>query len=680
VKKLPLGPGARNARRSPRPGAPEPAVHRRRTRALAVVWVLFGLVYVARAADLQVVQGARWEKLAEAQNAEKVQIPAQRGSLLDRDGRPLSIGSQDFRAYLAPAEAGDPRHAAAAIARVLGLSRADEHHLASADGGWVAIPRKVTTAERQRLQAAVHQGLHFEPLETRVYPEGSLARTLLGSVNAGGRGRSGLELVLDSLLQGAPGAALTRRDARGQTYRIPDGEVRQPQPGDDVELTIDAELQRIAEDALDRALKETGASGGDVIMEDPATGELLAVASRRMGDPLSVPAFTDPYEPGSTLKPFLLASLLSEGRVRLGEKIDTEDGVWHADGRTIRDVHGEDSLSVADVIRFSSNIGAAKLSARLSPGMQYHFLRDFGFGVPTGVEYPAESSGLLRKPDDWSGFSQASLAMGYEVSVTSLQLVMAYGALANGGVLMRPYLVREVRSPEGGVLYRRRPQPIRRVIDPKVAREVTRVLATVVESGTGSRARMATLPVAGKTGTARVALGEGYERGRYSASFVGYTPVDDPKLVVLTKLDDPQGSYFGGSTAAPVSRAMLQAALATRGVTLPAGRLAHVAPTSGRPMWGGDPASARVRATDEASGGGPFVFAVNASPDPWPAEREGEDGRRVLPDLRGLPVRSAVARLHELGLRVALQATGTVETQSPGPGARVSAGATIRLH
>jgi cell division protein FtsI (penicillin-binding protein 3) len=678
VKGLPLGGSGRTGRSKPSP-VPSPASHRRRTRILAVVWALFGLVYVARAADLQIVQGSRWEKLAEAQNAEKVRIPAQRGALLDRDGRPLVLGSHEYRAYLAPAEAPDPRHAAAGIARALGLSRSDERRLASARAGWVAIPRRITTAERDRLQAAVHEGLHFEPLAARVYPEGTLARSLLGSVSSEGGGRSGLELVLDSLLRGSPGAALARRDARGRTYRIPNGEVMEPRPGDDVELTIDAQLQRIAEDALDRALKETGASGGDVVMADPSTGELLAVASRRVDDPLSVPAFTDPYEPGSTLKPFLLASLLTEGRVRLGEKVDTENGVWHEDGRTIRDVHGEDSLTVTDVIRFSSNIGAAKLSARLSPGMQYHFLRDFGFGVPTGVEYPAESSGLLRRPDDWSGFSQASLAMGYEISVTSLQLVMAYGALANGGVLMRPYLVKEVRSKDGEVVYHRDPEPVRRVIDPKVAKEVTRVLATVVESGTGSRARLATLPVAGKTGTARVAMREGYERGRYSASFVGYTPVDNPKLVVLTKLDDPQGSYFGGSTAAPLSRSMLQAALATRGVALPDSRLARSAPVPARPVWGGErrtppPAEAGQPAR------GPFVFAVNGSPDPWPGDRDGQDGWRVLPDLRGLSVRSAVARLHELGLRVALRARGTVHAQSPGPGRRVSAGATVQLH
>ena len=679
MKGLPIDAGAQDSGRPESGRTPSERTHRRRGRVLAAVWILLGLAYVARAADLQVVQGDRWEKLAEAQNAEKVDVPAQRGAILDRDGRPLTLGSQEFRAYLAPGETDDPARAAAAVGRVLGLTRRQQRHLASTDRGWVAVPRKVGMAERERLRSVVHGGLHFEPLNARVYPQGDLARSLLGSVDPEGGGRSGLELTLDSLLRGHPGAVLARRDARGRTYRIPDGEVSEPRPGRTVVLTIDAQLQRIAEDALDHALEKTGASGGDVIMADPHTGELLAVASRSVGDPLKIPAFTDPYEPGSTLKPFLLASLLEEGRVRLDEEVDTEDGVWRRkDGRVIRDVHGEDSLTVADVIRFSSNIGASKLSARLSPGLQYRYLRDFGFGTETGLTYPAESPGRLRKPDEWSGFSQASLAMGYEVSVTSLQLVMAYGALANGGVLMKPHLVREVRDPDGTVVYHGDPRPVRRVIDPKVAAEVTRVLGTVVESGTGSRARLSTLPVAGKTGTARIASGGAYERGRYSASFVGYTPTDDPRLVVLTKLDDPQGAYYGGLTAAPVSRSMLQAALATRGVSLPDRTLARSAPS--RRLWDAE-GSGDDTAPAAPGPAGPFVFAVNGSPDGWSGSADdADDGAHVLPDLRGLPVRSAVARLHELGYRVALRATGSVQSQSPPPGSRVRAGATVRLH
>jgi cell division protein FtsI (penicillin-binding protein 3) len=387
-----------------------------------------------------------------------------------------------------------------------------------------------------------------------------------------------------------------------------------------------------------------------------------------------VAAFTSPYEPGSTLKPFLLASLLAEGRAELDERVDTEGGRLRRHGRVIRDVHPRDVLTVSEVVRYSSNVGAVKLAGRLEPGLQYSYLRDFGFGTPTGIGYPSESGGRLRRPERWSALSQASLAMGYEVSVTSLQLAAAYGALANDGVLMRPYLIREVRDADGEVLRRRDPEPIRRVVSGDVADAVDDVLSRVVEGGTGSRAALATLPVAGKTGTARVAAGGRYEDGRYGASFVGYTPVDDPSLVVLIKLNDPQGEYYGGLTAAPISRSTLQAALATRGVAMPVG---FGASAGAEVSWGDGDDRARDR--------GPFVFAVSGSPP-----EAGAGGRargtpqqggeaRTLPDLRELTLRTAVGRLHELGLRARVEGAGPVSAQEPPPGARVAPGGRVVL-
>lgn len=645
-----------------------------RRRTLVVLFLLLGAGYVARAGQLQLAEAEQWRQVAREQAAAREEVPARRGGLHDRDGTPLALASHKFRGYLAPDEVRSPRRAAAEVARVLGLSDRRERRLAEGDG-WNAFPRLVNLSERDRLRSAVRRGLHFEPVADRVFPQGPLARPLLGTVGAGGEGRSGLELALDSLLHGTPGSALRRRDAKGGEYRLPDAEIARPRPGHDVRLTLDAELQRIAEDALERALRETGATGGDVLMLDPETGEVLALASRRMGSEGGVPAVGSPYEPGSTLKPFLLASLLAEDTAELDEVVDTGGGVLRQHGRTIRDVHPSDSLTVAEVIRYSSNVGAAKLSDRLSPGLQYRYLRDFGFGVPTGLAYPGESAGRLRRPDRWSALSQASLAMGYEVSVTSLQLAAAYGALANGGVLMRPYLVKEVRNARGEVVERRRPEPIRRVIPRAVADRVTAVLGSVVEGGTATRAALATLPVAGKTGTARVAAAGGYQEGRYAASFVGYTPVEDPSLVVLTKLDDPQGQVYGGLTAAPISRSTLQAALATRGVTLDRGGTAS--PGNRRLRW--------ERAGEAPRNAGPFVFAVNGTPAGPTADRSDAAGsdrrreRRVLPDLRGLPLRTAAARLHQLGCRVAVRAEGRVRGQEPAPGAEVRPGATVVL-
>jgi membrane peptidoglycan carboxypeptidase len=335
-----------------------------------------------------------------------------------------------------------------------------------------------------------------------------------------------------------------------------------------------------------------------------------------------------------------------------------------------------DTLSVRGVIRESSNIGAAKLAGRLEPGEQYSYLRDFGFGTPTGVTYPSESGGQLRRPDRWSELSQTSLAMGYEISVTSLQLAAAYGALANDGVLMQPYLVREVRNGSGDVVRRREPTAVRRVVSGEVSAEIRRVLRSVVEEGTATRASMTSLPLAGKTGTARLMSEDGYDDRRHAASFVGFAPVEDPKLLVLTKLEDPQGDYYGGLTAAPVSRMVLEAALSSRGTTIPGD--ARTSESFRRVEWDGR-RSAPEEPTGSRGQGGPYVLAVGGEqPDRW--SRDDDEETAVLPDLSGMTVRGAASRLHEIGLYADVRSAGAVGSQSPAPGTRLAPGDTVVLH
>lgn len=646
--------------------------HRLRCRCFGLGVVTAALLCLARTAQLQLVESERWRERALAQSEPTVPVPAARGGIYDREGRPLALDAAQYRAYLAPREVTDRRTAVETIGRILELSARQRGALLRARQGWVPIPRRVSAVQRDRLLQALGRGVHFESLAARVYPEGDVARALLGGVAPDGSGRSGLELVLETALRGEPGEALERRDARGETYRLPGASLAQPRPGHDVWLTIDTELQAIAETALERALRETGASGGDVLILDPRTGELLAVASRRAEGAERVPAFTDPFEPGSTAKPFLLAALLAEGAARLDDRVYAEEGTWRVGTRTIRDVHPHDTLTVEEAIRFSSNIAAAKLAARLEPGQQYRWLRDFGFGTPTGIEYPAESGGLLRRPSSWSGLSQASLAFGYEMLTTSLQLASAYAALANGGVLLRPGLVRQVLRPDGTAVWRHTPEVVRRVIPPALAPEITRVLASAVApGGTGAGAALATLPVAGKTGTARTASAGGYRERRYVASFVGYTPVEDPRLVILAKLEDPQGAYYGGTTAAPIAREVLQAALAARGLPLRAPRPP--------PHWRWDRLESEGSLDPFRLVAGPAGEVSGAAGAP-PVGAAGSGADRVLlPELRGLAVRAAAARLHELGLAVELEAMGRVEDQSPPPGTALAPGRVVRL-
>lgn len=656
--------------------APGARTHRWRLRVVGAAFVLLAAVYVGRGVHLQVVEQERWSEKVREQTARQVELPAERGGIYDRDGRPLAVSEHRYRAYLAPGELRDQARAVTAVHRVLGLSSRQAARLRGAESGWVAVPGRLSGAERDRLEAAVRQGLYFERLPSRSHPDGDLAAAVVGRVGSEGQGRSGLELALDSLLSGEPGQAMSRRDGRGRLFTLPDGRMSPPRPGHDVQLTVDGDLQTIAEDALDDALKQTGASGGDILIMDPETGELLAVASHRSGETGGLPALTSPYEPGSTAKPFLLSALLAEDVVSLDDPVHTENGVYRTAHRTIRDVHATDTLSVRGVIRESSNIGAAKLAGRLDPGRQYSYLRDFGFGTPTGITYPSESGGRLRRPDRWSGLSQASLAMGYEISVTSVQLAAAYAALANGGVLMQPYLVREVRDASGEIVRRREPTPVRRVVSEEVAARVRGVLRSVVEEGTATRASMSSLPLAGKTGTARLASSSGYDQERHAASFVGFAPAGDPKLLVLTKLEDPQGDYYGGLTAAPVSRMALEAALSSRGTVIPGD--SWTGESFRRVDWGGRAATEESRAP--SGDGGPYVLAVGGErPDRWTAEGADREAA-VLPDLSGMTVRAAAARLHEIGLHVDVRSAGEVGSQRPAPGTRMAPGDTVVLH
>jgi cell division protein FtsI (penicillin-binding protein 3) len=440
-------------------------------------------------------------------------------------------------------------------------------------------------------------------------------------------------------------------------------------------LTIDAEMQAIAESVLEDAVTASGAEGGDMLVIDPNTGELLAAASRRVGQPrymAHLTAATEPYEAGSTLKPFTTAALLAEGLAELSDSVDTGGkGLYHAAGRTIHDDTPYGRLSLAQTLTVSSNVGMAMFAERLPKGVQFSYLRNFGFGTPTGLEYPSESPGTLRRPAEWSAQSRASLAIGYEVAVTPLQLVMAYGALANGGLLMRPRLVREARVAGGNVRWAARPEVIRRVVSEEVASEIREVLVHAVTEGTGRGAGVRGLSVAGKTGTAwRFDSELGYGGGSYTASFVGLIPSDKPELVILVKLDKPSGAYYGGATAAPVMRSAVRAALA--------GSYWSVPPQMGEPEFPDEQAGVTA---GQVPTSGPYVFALDA-----PLLRaQGENDRRRLdesvsvPDVTGLSLRTAAQRIHEAGWHVVLQGGGRVVATQPPVGTRLRRGESVVL-
>src|SRR5437763_8751030 len=435
-------------------------------------------------------------------------------------------------------------------------------------------------------------------------------------------------------------------------------------PGVDGARSRDAGLQDIGQRALRGAVRRMNADGADGVMLDPATGEVLALASRHRNGTARPSASTDTFEPGSIVKIFAAAALLARSRVAPTDRVSGEGGRWRMPGRPrpITDEDPQPTLTLADAIRVSSNIAMAKFVTRLDPAEQYLTLRAFGFGANTGIEFPAEAPGRLRPPSEWTRPSAASLAMGYELSVTPIQVAAAYGALANDGVLLAPTLIREVRT-AGRVLYRHRPEPVRRAVSPAVAATLRDLLRGVVESGTGTEAALANFPVAAKTGTARRVVNGHYAVGQYTASFAALFPADKPQLVLVVKIDHPhKGSYFAAQTAAPVTRSMLEQALAARTVALDRARLSTAAPpTAAVPL--------------EADGGVvPYVV-------PWPYRPDSAVVRRrqAVPDVTGLRLREAVRALHRRGLRVALKGWGTAEHTWPAAGDSAALGATVTL-
>ncbi|HVH69447.1 MAG TPA: penicillin-binding protein 2 [Gemmatimonadales bacterium] len=625
----------------------------------AGVFVSLALL-VGRAAQVQLIHGRRWAEEAQAQRTERIVLPARRGTLFDRHGTPLALTQETYHVGVAPNELRDPAADGALISRRLGLSgRTWQEGLR---GRYAYFAGPYSALEVQPLRAV--RGVHLESVLNRFYPDPDVARATIGRLDDDGRGGSGLEKTLDSLLAGRAGAAVVLKDRAGREYESPARVIAPPVPGLDVELTLDAELQEIAQRALDDALRRMDADGGDVVMLDPASGEVLALASRTREGSARPSAFTDTFEPGSLAKIFTAASLLTLGRVTPTDRVSGEGGKWRVRGRTITDDQPQPWLTLADAIRVSSNIAIAKFAARLEPDEQYATLRAFGFGAPTGIEFPAEAAGRLRPPAEWTRPSAASLAMGYELSVTPIQVAAAYAALANDGVLLQPTLIREVRSGAGRVRYRHRPEPVRRAVSPAVAATLRDLLRGVVEHGTGAEAALTNFPVAAKTGTARRVVNGHYARGEYFASFAALFPADRPQLVLVVKIDNPhKGSYYAAQTAAPVTRSMLEQTLAARTVALDRARLSTVA--------------ARVATVPPEDDGGVVPYVV-----PWPYVPDSAGvalPARAVPDVAGLGIREAVRGLHRRGFRVRLRGWGFAEHTWPAAGDSAAAGSTVTL-
>lgn len=443
------------------------------------------------------------------------------------------------------------------------------------DSGCIRIASRVDRKVVEPLVKWTRTGeIRIEETPIRYYPHGELMCHLLGFVNFDGYGSAGIEQRYDIYLRGCPGWIEGRVDGRTKDREELYWErIRQVNsiPGGDIYLTIDLNLQHLAEQALDKAIKYYNASAGCVIVQAVRTGEILAMVNRPAYNPnayrkanensLLNRAIGCVYEPGSCLKVATIASALDVGTVTPDTVFFCENGYWVYNGKPLRDVHGNGDLSVADIIKKSSNIGSAKVALTLRPEILYKHLRQFGLGKPLGIDLPGEEAGLLRPPSRWSNICATRIAMGHSIGVTPLQMLGVVSAIANDGVLMRPYVVSRIEDERGREIYRAVPQQISRAIKPETARIMRGLMQRATEDGgTGKLARISECNVAGKTGTAQKLL-NGVYVSDYVASFVGFLPVESPRIAVIVSIDSPKGSYFGGTVAAPVFREIAEFAV-----------------------------------------------------------------------------------------------------------------------
>lgn len=667
--------------------------------------VLFAglLVIAGRLVKLQIMDGAEYAEQARRQYESKVVLQAERGALYDRAGNLLATNAASISFAADPRHVENPQKLARTFSKVLGESYETWlAKLTEKNTSFVWLQRKVSGQALEQLKNIDDDGLVKLKEPIRHFEYASLGAQALGSTDIDNNGLNGIELFYDEQLQGADGYMVMQRDARGR--RRPDVDLPQvkPQHGTALMLTLDINIQGIVEDELRRGVENAGAVSGTAIAMDPRTGELLAMASYPTYDPnnmrsaeqaaIRVRAITDTYEPGSTMKMVTTAAALEEGVVSPDEEIDCNEGLYRVGNHTIRDDHPAGVISFREAMTRSSNIAMAKIASRVPAPRFYKYVRDFGFGIISGVDLPGEARGEVKKPNEFSEGTQEFMAFGYQLAVTPLQLVSAYAAVANGGLMMKPHLLKRRLGRNGEVIEEMEPQEIRRVISPETAGVLRDMLVDVVEKGTGREARIDGMKIAGKTGTSQQFADGVYSREKYNASFAGFFPADNPRVTLLVLLDNPTNGYYGGQVAAPIFREIARRIMGASvrddrpepvyaSGNQPGLRRVAALTTLHAPDLRGIDADAARQLGEKygcrvlVRGAGRLVAAQEPEPGTSIEARSvltlrmsGPEDATLMPDVRGMSLRRALNILSACRIKPRVSGSGIIRSQSPAPG------------
>ena len=638
---------------------------RSRIRIVIIGGLLFvGFTVVAiRAVQLQATNRSNLQWVAEKQYQAVIPVAKRRGKIVDARGRELAVSIPVQSMFADPTTIVDAKAALDTVETVspLGDERVAIERRMKPDRKFAWIKRRITPDVAEQISALKIPGIHFVEESHRVYPNGALASQVLGAVGFDAEPLAGVELAFDKYLQTKTNALSYRRDARGRVYFSPVSFEAQDDVGT-MQLTIDKIIQYITEQALDRAVDSTQARGVMALVMEVKTGKILAMASRPTFNPNEYSKYaqsawrnrlvTDAYEPGSTFKVLIAAAALELG-IKPEDRFHCEQGQIQVGNAVLHDhgaAYGE--LSMRDIIKVSSNIGAYKIAHAIGKKDVAAYLSAFGIGERLGVDFPGETSGMLHPYTSWQPVEFATIAFGQGVSVTPLHMATAFVTIANDGMMMKPYLVEQITGKNSDVVYHAEPTAMRRGLKPETAQTLRSLLRGVVgEGGTGRAAASPLYSTAGKTGTAqKVQGGRGYAAGKYFASFVGFAPYETPKIVVFVGVDEPKGAYYGGVVAAPVFREIIEAALQYLEIPL------SQAPVL---LAGGTPSTTIHSTPAPATHGSPDTRAFVAN----------EQGTFVMPDLRGLSMRHVIRLARDAELPIKIDGSGVAVAQRPLPGA-----------
>lgn len=649
--------------------------------------ILTGFILIAFIAliiklySIQVVNNEYYSLIAERQQNKPQTVKAERGIIKDRNGEVLSFTRDNISFFVDTRMMSAKKidSIASIFSSTFGKEKDSYREIINKGVRNVCLEKKVSMDKALQIKNHVIEGLYYEEDYSRVYPYGSLASHILGYVDPKLNGVDGIEKVYDDKLTGNDGYYVIEKDVMGRIISVNDNNSKVPASGNNLTLTINKTYQQILEEELTRGLTKYEGESALGILMDPNTGEIFALSNVPNYDPANYELFpneirrnrilTDTYEPGSTMKSITMSILFDQHLANPNEIIDTENGTYYYKSAKISDTHPYTKLTVREILEQSSNVGISKLSFRIPDDILYRYLRDFGFGNITSIDLPGEAPGLLKRPKNFSALTKPFLSFGYEISVTPLQMIAAYCALINGGILLQPFILKEITDSKGNTVSKTQPNKIRNVIDKSTSDLIKAIMVGVVENGTGKTAQLDDVVVGGKTGTAQQLVDKSYTTKRHNSSFIGFFPANNPKLIGLVLVNAPKVGKYGGLVAAPIFREVARRIIDADLALVPDKKKIE------RNNSIADQFIAEFKSAPVSTG----KNYMNIAPKNENKNRVRiniSESRTTMPNLINSSLRDAVVQLNELGLEYKISGTGKVVSQSIEPGKTFSPGDT----